>query len=87
MTLGALLALLIIVNVVLAGYMFASERRAKRYELAFRLARSESKKLNVGAIHPDLIELWAQTKDRLPEGSPKWCAYRDRLIEVGYLKP
>ncbi len=87
MTLEVLLVLLVITNVVLVIYMFASEIRAKKYERDFRLARSDSAKLPVGKYHPALVEEWAAKMDRLPEGSPKWCAYRDRLMEVGYLKP
>ncbi len=85
MTIEALLALMVIVNVALVIYMFASENRAKKYEREFRLARTDSAKLPVGKFHPALVEEWAATMSRLSEGSPKWCAYRDRLIEIGYL--
>ena len=87
MTLEAFFALSIIVNVVLVIYMFASENRAKKYERDFRLARANSAKLPVGKYHPALVEEWQATMSRLPQGSPKWCAYRDRLYEVGVLKP
>lgn len=35
---------------------------------------------------PKLIEEWAKQYGTLPKNSPKWIAYRNRLIKVGHLK-
>ena len=34
---------------------------------------------------PVLINTWMAAYESLPEGSPKWTAYRNRLIQVGAL--
>lgn len=37
------------------------------------------------ALDGNLIEQWKQAYEELPPESPKWRAYRNRLIEVGEL--
>lgn len=33
---------------------------------------------------PELIQEWANNREKWPEGSPKWTAYTNRLKEAGY---
>ncbi len=73
----------VILDVVLIAALCSVEIRTKQAERRVQIMTSRSTKV---PTDPALIEEWAATKDRLPEGSPKWCAYRDRLIEVGYLE-
>ncbi len=55
--------------------------RLDQYRDNVRLMTAED---NSFPVHPTIIEDWAAKKDRLPEGSPKWCAYRDNLEAAGY---
>ena len=72
-----------VLDVALIAAVVAYAVRLKRVKRTVQLLTVVPKKALPDAA---LIEEWAAKKDRLPEGSPKWCAYRDRLIEVGYLK-
>lgn len=39
------------------------------------------------ATDPALIEEWYQTWKSLPPDTPRWIAYKNRLIEVKRIKP
>ena len=71
----------VILDVVLIAALCSVEIRTKRAERRVQLMTAKSDSV---PTDPAIIEGWAAAKDRLPEGSPKWCAYRDRLESLGY---
>ena len=71
-----------VVNILLVAAIVFNAVRLKKVRRTVQLLTVVPKKVLPDAA---LIKEWAAKKDQLPEGSPKWCAYRDRLIEVGYL--
>ncbi len=79
--LNALLIGQAILNVILIAGLFSIEIRTKRAERRVQIMTAKSDRVSTD---PALIEEWAATMSRLPEGSPKWCGYRDRLTSLGY---
>ena len=70
-----------LLNVVLIVGVYTMDRRVKRSEREVMRMTAEC---DVVPTDPAIIAEWAATMARLPEGSPKWCAYRDRLTSLGY---
>lgn len=51
----------------------------------FRKGLIAHAKLAPAAPPPLLIKDWQKMYDELPKDSPKWIAYKNRLIEIGVL--
>ena len=73
----------IIVDVVLIACAVFCVMRLKGYRRMVQLMTAASEKVETD---PALIEEWAATRSNLPEGSPKWHAYTNRLEAEGYFK-
>ncbi len=71
----------VILDIVLIAALCSVEIRTKKAERRVQIMTAEC---DVAPTDPTIIEEWANTMSRLPEGSPKWCAYRDRLTSLGY---
>lgn len=72
-----------IFNVSVVFALLWCRRELKNYRRMVRVMTADS---HAVPTSPELIEEWAEKYRSLPEGSPKWLAYRNRLIEVGHLK-
>ncbi len=57
--------------------------KLRGYRRMVQLMTADSSKVPTDA---ELVKEWAQQYAVLPKGSPKWKAYRNRLIELGVVK-
>ena len=73
----------LIVDVVFVGAAIFCVWHLKGYRRMVQLMTADSP---VVATDPKLIEEWVKKYGALPKNSPKWIAYRNRLIAIGYLK-
>ena len=73
----------VIVDVVLLAAAVYCVRTLRKYRRMVQLMTAESEKVETD---PALIKEWAATRSQLPEGSPKWKAYTNRLEAEGYFE-
>lgn len=79
----AFLVAQVIVDVALIAAAVYCVRTLRNYRRMVQLMTAESQKVETD---PALIKEWAATRSSLPEGSPKWIAYTNRLGAEGYFK-
>lgn len=72
-----------IVDVVLLAAAVFCVLRLKTYRRMVQLMTAASEKVETD---PALLDEWAAKRSNLPEGSPKWHAYTNRLEAEGYFK-
>ncbi len=77
------LAVQVVVDVAFIVAAVFCVLRLRGYRRMVQLMTAASEKVETD---PALIEEWAATRSNLPEGSPKWHAYTNRLEAEGYFK-
>jgi len=84
-TLATLLAAIpYLLILVLAWAMFQQHKRIFRLE-AFNKGLIAHAQDSQARPEPVIVKGWLELYESLPEGTPKWTAYRNRLISVGVL--
>jgi len=79
----AVLTLQALFDVAVVFALLWCRKELKGYRRMVQVMTADSPAL---PTNHELIHEWAEKFKTLPEGSPKWWAYKKRLIEVGYLQ-